>query len=111
MTGSIELLGPRNNEPTTIDDHIKCSEPFRLIGERRFEYDLDDKATKAKLVKGSKRAPFLVEENSTSSNLIFSTGSWFHTALPSVRYWKEIKGDETCKVGDSIILGFCGYRF
>ena len=86
MTGSIELLGTRNNEPTTIDDHIKCAEPFRLIGERRFEYDLDDKATKAKLVKGSKRAPFLVEENSTSSNLIFSTGSWFHIALPSVRY-------------------------
>jgi hypothetical protein len=100
MTGRRELLAPAT---WTIDDHISRSEPFKLIGERRFEYDLDDKATKAKLVKGSKRPPFLVEMNSSSSTLIFSSGSWFHTVLPSNRYWNEIKGDQACHVGDSVI--------
>ena len=70
MTGRRELLAPANAVPWTIDDHIARSEPFKLIGERIFKYDLDDKATKAKLVKGSKRPPFLVEEHSTSSTLI-----------------------------------------
>ena len=103
MTGISELLANASPVPLNIDDHITRSEPFKLIGERRFEYDLDDKATKAKLVKGSKRAPFLLEVNSTSCTLIFSSGSWFHVVLPSNRYWNEIKGDQTCKVGDSVI--------
>ena len=46
---------------------------------------------------------FEVQENSTSSNLVFSPGSWQVAVLPSIEYWKQIKGDQTCKVGDNII--------
>ena len=103
MDGRKELTGPVNNGILTIDEHIKQSEPYKLKGERIFQYDLNDKATKAKLVKGSKRVPFLVEENSSSCTLIFSSGSWIYTVRPSVGYWEEIKGDQTCQVGDSNI--------
>ena len=44
--------------------------------------------------------PFEVEENSTSSNLVFSAGAWFHVALPSAKYFGEVKAEKTCKVGD-----------
>ena len=103
MDGRQELTGPASNGILTIDEHIKQSEPFILKGERTFKYDLDDKATKAKLVKGSKRAPFLAEENSSLSTLIFSSGSWIYTVRPSVGYWNEIQGDQTCQVGESSI--------
>ena len=96
-------IAPTENILLTIDDHIKSSEPFKPKGSRTFEYDLSDKATKAKLVKASKRAPFLLEEHSASSNLIFSAGSWYNTVLPSIRYWNELRAEESCHIGDSII--------
>ena len=68
-----------------------------------FDYELNSKNAKNKLLKGAKRDPFEIEENSTSSNLIFSVGAWLSIVLPAVRYWKQIKDDKTCKVGDNII--------
>ena len=58
-------------------------------------------------MKGSKRVPFEVEENSTSMNIIFSVGAWLTAVLPAIRYWNEIKNDKTCNVGDvSIKIGW-----
>ena len=68
-----------------------------------FNYELNEKAARSKLVKGSKRIPFEVEENSTSMNLLFSVGAWLTSVLPAVRYWDEIKEDKVCKVDDIII--------
>ena len=55
---------------------------------------------KAKLLKAARRQPIEIEENSTSSNLVFSAGAWIHAVLPSVRYWNEVKESKTCKIGD-----------
>ena len=64
---------------------------------------MNEKAAKNKLLKGAKRTPFVLEENSLSSNLVFSLGAWFNTVLPSIIYWTQASGDKTCKVGDYII--------
>ena len=105
MTGRTQLPAPVNCGLMSIDDHIRCTERFQL-GERIFKYDLSEKATKAKLLKGSKRTPFLIEENSSSSNFVFCVGSWHSVVLPSVGYWTEIEGDQKCQVGDySIRIG------
>ena len=67
---------PSNEAIITIDDHVRCSDIFKQSeGSRTFEYKLDDKATKAKLIKAAKRS-FIVEVNSTSCNLVFNAGAW-----------------------------------
>ena len=84
----------------TVEDFVMDSEVINRKDNRRtFEYDLDDKAAKAKLLKGAKRIPFEIVKNSSSSNLVFSIGAWNHVVLPSVRYWNQSKGDHTCKFG------------
>ena len=64
----------------------------------RFEYELNDKVATPKLFKAAKRMPIEIEENSTSSNIIFSAGAWFHVVQPSASYWNDDKGEKTCKV-------------
>ena len=85
----------------TIEDQVRSS--VYDDDSISFDYELNDKAAKNKLVKGSKRIPFEVEKHSASSNLIFSVGAWLTAVLPAVRYWKDIKGDKSCKVGEKII--------
>ena len=68
-----------------------------------FDYELSDKASKAKLIKGAKRSSFVVQPNKTSTNLVFCAGSWQKVAIPAVKYWNEIKGEQTWKVGDTLI--------
>ena len=70
---------------------------------RTFEYNLSDKAAKAKLIKGAKRIPFDIVEHSSSSNLIFSPGAWNHVVLPTMRYWNQSKGGKMCKIGDTVV--------
>ena len=84
----------------SIQEIVDASEKSKSSENKRtFEYNLDDKTAKAKLVKGGKRIPFEVVHNSTSSNLNFSTGAWNHVVLPTAQYWKSIQGDKVCKVG------------
>ena len=85
----------------TIDDQIRGSEYHN--DSVTFNYELNDKSAKAKLVKGSKRIPFEVEEKSTSCTLVFCVGAWLTAVLPAGRYWNDIKGDKTCKVGEMTI--------
>ena len=99
---SIKALGQLEvKDIITIDDQVKGSEYHN--DSVTFDYELNSKSAKAKLLKGSKRAAIEVEENSTSSNLVFSVGAWLATVLPAVRYWKQIQDEKTCKVGDSEI--------
>ena len=68
---------------------------------RAFEYVLSDKAAKGKLIKAAKRTtPFIVEENTSSSNLVFSAGAWQNAVGPAVKYWNQVEGDKTCKIGE-----------
>ena len=68
-----------------------------------FDYNLKDKVAKSKFVKGAKRVPLEIVDNTSSSNLVFSLGAWNNIVLPSVEYWSTLKGDESCKVGDANI--------
>ena len=86
-----------------IDNLVKDTEAVKRGEKKRvFEYKLDDKAAKAKMVKGAKRIPFEVAANSSSSNLNFSLGAWSNVVLPSIRYLTQAKGS-SCRVVDIII--------
>ena len=87
-----------DNEHQSIEQHVKNSELYKNVN--TFDYKLNDKTAKAKLLKAAKRQPIDMEENSTSSNLVFSAGAWIHAVLPSVRYWSEVKESKTCRIGD-----------
>ena len=59
---------------------------------RTFEYSSGDKGAEAKRVKSAKRiVPMTIEENSTSSNVVFTTGAWHSVVLPSLKYCNEVK--------------------
>ena len=85
----------------SIEEHVKDSD-LCIIPEtiREFEYKLNEKSAKAKLVKNAKRAPIEIEDNSTSSNLKFSVGAWKNVVMPAIYYWKDVGGTKSCKVGD-----------
>ena len=60
-----------------ILEHIKDIEKIQNRKTRKqFEYELNVKSTKQKLIKGAKRNPFEIVENLNSSNLVFSVGAW-----------------------------------
>ena len=91
-------------EFSSVENVVIDSETVvRRDSTRNFEYKLDDKAAKGKLLKGVKREPFEVVENSASSNLLFNLGSWNNVVMPSIRYWNEGKGNKSCKIGDNIV--------
>ena len=94
-------LSSVSKEVVTIDDQVKASK--YLDDSITFDYKLNDKAAKAKLVKSAKRVPLEIEENSCSSNLIFSAGAWQSAVLTAIRYWNDIKDGQPCKAGESIV--------
>ena len=95
-----ELNFPINREAMSFDEHIKDSKIIAASPPVSFDYKLNDKTTKSKLVKAAKRDPLELEVNSTSSNLVFSAGAWYHHVLPSVKYWEQIQGEKSCRIGD-----------
>ena len=95
------LTSSECEEIESIDDQVKYSELHKQsVGARAFHYKLNEKSAKSKLIKGAKRIPFLVQDNLTSSNLIFSVGAWRNAVLTAVSYWNEVKGTKSCKIGD-----------
>lgn len=50
--------------------------------DRVFNYGLDEKAIRLKLLKGAKRPPIDIENKKTCSNLIFSDGAYNHCVKP-----------------------------
>ena len=75
----------------SVENQFKDLKMFRAsTNPRRFEYTLNDKATKAKVMKAAKRTPHIKqEENSTSSNLVFSAGAWQCVVFPTVEFWNS----------------------
>ena len=91
-------------EFTSVECLVKDSEVLVTRDEaRKFEYKLKDKAARGKLIKCGKRIPFEVVGNSSSSNLLFNLGSWNYVVKPSFKYWTEVKGNKTCRIGDTIV--------
>ena len=90
-------------EITSLETLIKESELIiTKDDERAFDYNLNEKTAKNKLMKGAKRTAFEIVKNSSSSNLIFNLGTWANVVLPLIRYWNGVKG-ECCKVGETVI--------
>ena len=89
-----------NKNVACIDEHIKESLIYKqsTTSSVTFDYQLDDKATKSKLMKAAKRTHLEIEENSTSTNLVFSAGAWAHTVLPAIKFWNDFKGREVLKL-------------
>ena len=84
----------------SIDEIVKDSEILKNVENKRtFEYNMNDKVAKAKLVKGAKREAYEVVKNKSSCNLDFSVGSWNHIVLPTIQYLNKIKVEKTCTVG------------
>ena len=102
MNRALEVYG---TGVVPISDHIRSSDTFKQIeGQRAFEYSLSDKTARNKLMKAAKRDELMkIEENSSSSNLVFSAGAWHTVVLPTLRYWNEIKDDKACNIGDYTI--------
>ena len=86
-------------ETNGLKDMVKDSEFLVTTRNRRtFEYNLNDKAAQAKLVKGAKRDTFEIVVNKTSCNLIFNVGAWHLVVSPSVQYLGHLKEGESCKI-------------
>ena len=101
MVTSKAINAPVNKDLETIQEQVRNSEIHRRTNSSiSFEYELNDKSAKSKLLKAAKRTPLDVEENALSSNLVFSAGSWYHSVLPAVIYWNEVKEDKTCKIDE-----------
>ena len=88
-------------EMKSIQDVVKDSEILRTAENRRtFEYNLNDKKAKGKLLKAAKRDAFDVVINKTSCNLVFSVGGWKQLVLPTVQYWAQNRINKTCTIED-----------
>ena len=112
MNDKKTLCAPTSQNIVTIEEHIKKSEVFISNGSViKFDYILSDKASKSKLLKAAKRIPIAVEENSTSKNLIFSAGAWYHTVLPSIKYFEDVHQDaRECLIGDDYTIKVGGVK-
>ena len=97
----IPLNTPITNEVVTLNELVQDSVLHKDTNSCiTFDYELSDKASKVKILRAADRSPLELEENSSSSNLVFSAGAWFHVVLPSVQYWTKVQGEQTCKIGD-----------
>ena len=105
MFNTKALNPPCNDELVSLEEHVNNTEVYKQkCSIITFDYQLDDKTTKSKLLKAAKRPPLDVENNSTSANLIFSAGAWYHIVLPSIKYFEEVnKEDKGCKIIDYTI--------
>ena len=53
-------------------------------GSRTFNYMLNDRNAKKKILQGAKRIPFEIDENQSSDTFIFSAGAWLKVVVPFV---------------------------
>jgi hypothetical protein len=84
------MTGIKQIDMNCIEDIVNDSEVMKSSENRRtFEYNLNDKAAKGKLLKGAKRDSLEVVKNQTSTNLVFNVGAWNHLVLPSIKYWNQ----------------------
>ena len=89
-------------ESKSVSDIVQDSNSVK-DNTRNFAYNLNDKQVKAKLVKGSQREAFSIEEKSNSVNLIFSVGSWAKVVLPTISYMNGFEPGKSINAGSSTI--------
>ena len=93
------LQAATRNDVQTVSMKNYVTDSMNYKNSRNFDYRLNEKSAKSKLMKSTKRAPFEIEENSTSSTMLFCLGSWYGIVLSSIAYWDEIRAEKTCNIG------------
>ena len=80
---------------------VQVNTDNKEIDRRVFNYSLNKKKTKSKLLKGAKRSNNLeIEIKDGCVNLRFCDGSYFEIVLPLIKLWSK-KVDETIKIDDT----------
>ena len=89
-------------EIKSIEDVVKDSGEIQVDKEklREFDYKINEKSLRTKLLKGAQRIPFDIVRNNGSINLEFNIGAWRHIVLPSIWYWDSNQVGKTCKIGE-----------
>ena len=73
-----------------LSNHLKSSQHAIKAGlNRKFNYKLNQKNTRTKLLKGAARNPLVKEMKSTCAILNFNDGSYAYTILPLIEIWKK----------------------
>ena len=68
-----------------MQEIVVDSDDIKANSNRLFNYNLNDKTAKAKLLKGAKRNPFEIVRNKGSINLMFNLGVWQSVVLPCIQ--------------------------
>ena len=91
-------MNPKMLENSCVEDSIDVRRDGRK--NRNFDYDLNEKKAKAKLLKGARRAKHLnIEIKSGCVNMRFSDGAYFEVVLPLLRNWHKME-KESVKIND-----------
>ena len=73
-----------------------------IEGSRTFNYMLNDRNAKKKILQGAKRIPFEIDENQSSDTFIFSAGAWLKVVVPFVMKLQSEIGKSFTVKGDNV---------
>ena len=72
-----------------LENHIKGTQhSIKSSINRKFGYDMNQEATKRKLLRGASKNPFVKEIKSSCEILNFNDGSYFVSVIPLIEQWK-----------------------
>ena len=95
------MISLATKEIVTLDEHVQDSILQKDTNSCiKFDYALNDKSSRAKILKAAERPPIEIEENSTSSNLVLvlELGSMSSSHLFNIGM--GVQGEQSCKIGD-----------
>ena len=73
-----------------LNNHMKSSQHgIKAAINRKFDYKLNQKNARTKLIKGASKNPLVKELKSTCAILNFNDGSYFYVILPLIENWKH----------------------
>ena len=78
-----------------LNNHMKSSQhAIKAEINRKFEYKLNQKNARAKLIKGAAKNPLVKEMKSNCSILNLNDGSYFYVVLPLIENWTQKSNNE-----------------
>ena len=96
-------MKPVHNSEVSL---LNINEVNDTNAERVFDYDINKKKTKAKLLKGATRKNLEVEVKSSCVNLRFNDGAYYEVIMPLLNEWNDrvnsvvkVKGHDVLIVG------------
>ena len=92
MAPKPSMLSKRSNQRINAEKTLVGS---GQIDSRLFNYKLNEKTAKSKLVNGAKRTPLEIDKKTSCSNLNFSPGNFIFSVFPLVKDLAECFGKGT----------------